>query len=127
MAAILRAMTHMGNSRTLSLTVTSKRARARGEMVVSAPAHALPPAVERASYHLPRMTVTGIWRERAEMIAGTTWKSFGADIVLTFEPLDAGTTRVLATSTPQVPTTLLDYGQGKSDVTEVLQAVAAQL
>ena len=120
-------MTNTGNSKTISLSVTSKRARARGEMVVPAPVAALPPAVERASYQLPRMTVTGIWQERAEMLAGTTWKSFGADIVLTFEPVDAGTTRVRATSTPHVPTTLFDYGQGKADVTEVLQAVADQL
>lgn len=120
-------MMNMGNSKTISLNVTSKRARARGEMVVAAPVAALPPAVERAAFQLPRMTVTGIWADRAEMSAATNWKSFGADIVLTFEPLDAGSTRVLATSTPQVPTTLIDYGQGKSDVSDVLQAVAAQL
>lgn len=117
----------MGNTKTISLNVTSKRARARGELVVQAPVAELPAAVERASYRLPRMTVTGIWMERAELTAGTTWKSFGEDIVLSFEPIDAGTTRVLATSTPQLATTIFDYGQGKADLTEVLKAVAAEL
>ncbi|MCC3298740.1 hypothetical protein [Arthrobacter caoxuetaonis] len=120
-------MTNAGNTKALSLNVTSKRARARGEMVVAAPVSALPPAVERAGVRLPRMTLTGIWQERAELVAGTTWKTFGEDIVLTFEPVDAATTRVVATSTPHVPTTIFDYGQGKADVTEVLNAVAAEL
>ncbi|WP_342022549.1 hypothetical protein AAE021_11930 [Arthrobacter citreus] len=116
-----------GNTKTLSLTVTAKRARARGELLVQAPAAALPPAVERAAAGLDRMTLTGLWQERAEFSAGTTWKSFGQDIVLSFEPVDAGTTRVVATSTPVVATTLLDYGQSKADLTQILGAVAAQL
>ena len=120
-------MTNAGNSKPLSLNVPAKRARARGEMVVAVPAAALPPAVERAGARLPRMTLTGIWQERAELVAGTTWKTFGEDIVLSFEPIDAGTTRVLATSTPQLTTTIFDYGQGKADLTEVLNAVAAEL
>ena len=117
----------MGNPKTISLNVSAKRARARGELLVAAPVGALPPAVERASRRLSRITLTGLWRERAEFDAGTTWKSFGAAIVLAFEPVDAATTRVLATSTPTVPTTVVDYGQAKADVTEVLTAVAAEL
>lgn len=117
----------MGNPRTISLTVTAKRARARGELLVAAPVDQLPPAVERAAARLHRFTLTGLWRERAELMAGTTWKTFGEDIVLSFEPVDAGTTRVLGTSTPQVPTTIFDYGQGKADLSEVLAAVAAEL
>lgn len=120
-------MMNKGNTRLVSLSVTSKRARARGEMVVQAPVSQLPPAVERAVYKLPRMTLTGVWQERAEVMAGTTWKTFGEDIVLTFEPVDEATTRVLASSKPHVATTLFDYGQGKADVTEVLTAVAAEL
>ncbi|GAA3290428.1 hypothetical protein ACFFON_10095 [Arthrobacter citreus] len=120
-------MANMGNTKTLSLTVTAKRARARGELLVQAPAAALPPAVERAAAGLDRMTLTGLWQERAEFSAGTTWKSFGQDIVLSFEPVDAGTTRVVATSTPVVPTTMLDYGQSKADLSRILGAVAAAL
>ncbi|MGW9404484.1 hypothetical protein ACWGQ2_11030 [Arthrobacter sp. NPDC055585] len=120
-------MTADGPSNTIQLTVSSKRARAHGELVVQAPMAALPPAVERALAGLPRMTLTAIWRERAEIVAGGNWKSFGAVIVLSFEPIDARTTRVSAASTPNVPTTLFDYGQGKADVTEVLRAVAAEL
>lgn len=41
-------MMNKGNTRLVSLSVTSKRARARGEMVVQAPVSQLPPAVERA-------------------------------------------------------------------------------
>lgn len=117
----------MGNSKTLNLTVTAKRARARGELVVRAPAAALPPAVERAAGALDRMTLTGLWQERAEFSAGTTWKSFGQNIVLSFEPVDAGTTRVVATSTPALATTVLDYGQSKADLTQILTTVAAEL
>ncbi|MCC9175376.1 hypothetical protein [Arthrobacter sp. zg-Y179] len=120
-------MTNMGNARTISLEITSKRARGRGELVITAPVAALPPAVERAAYRLPTMTLTGVWQERAELSVGMTWKSFGSSIVLTFEPVDAGTTRVLATSTPAVPTTLSDWGQSKADLAAVLNAVAAEL
>ncbi|UWX97814.1 hypothetical protein N2K95_03770 [Arthrobacter zhaoxinii] len=120
-------MTNMGNSKTVSLNVTSKRARSRGELLVSAPAAAVPGAVERAALRLPKMTLTGVWQDRAEFAVGMTWKSYGANIVLSFEPVDAGTTRVLATSTPAVPTTLTDWGQGKAQLTEVLSAVAAEL
>ena len=120
-------MTAEGTPRTVQLTVSAKRARAQGELVVQAPGAALPPAVERAVARLPRMTLTGIWQERAEIVAGGNWKTFGAVIVLSFEPAAAGTTRVLASGTPHVPTTLIDYGQGKADLTEVLQAVAAEL
>ncbi|MCQ1987606.1 hypothetical protein [Arthrobacter sp. zg-Y844] len=120
-------MTNMGNAKTISLDITSKRARGRGELVISAPVAALPPAVERAAHRLPKMTLTGVWQERAEFSVGMTWKSYGSNIVLTFEPVDAGTTRVVATSTPAVPTTLMDWGQGKADLAEVLNAVAAEL
>ncbi|MFF3038792.1 hypothetical protein [Arthrobacter citreus] len=37
-----------GDARLVSLNVTSKRARARGEMAVQVPVSHLPPAVERA-------------------------------------------------------------------------------
>ncbi|WP_146362626.1 hypothetical protein [Arthrobacter yangruifuii] len=120
-------MTNMGNSKTLSLNVTSKRARGRGELVVSAPAAALPGAVERAAPRLPGITLTGLWQERAEFAADMTWKSFGMSIVLSFEPVDAGTTRVLASSTPAVPTTMMDFGQSKAQLSDVLAAVAAEL
>ena len=73
------------------------------------------------------MSLTGVWQERAEFSAGTTWKSFGQNIVLSFEPVDAGTTRVVATSTPAVPTTVLDYGQSKADLAKILTTVAAHL
>ncbi|MBF4994759.1 hypothetical protein ITX31_11640 [Arthrobacter gandavensis] len=120
-------MMNKPNARLLSLNVTAKRARARGEMVVGVPVFQLPPAVERAVARLPRMTLTGVWQERAELMAGTTWKTFGEDIVLTFEPADESTTRVVAVSKPHVATTIFDYGQGKADITAVLTAVAAEL
>ncbi|MCC9205233.1 hypothetical protein [Arthrobacter sp. zg-Y769] len=120
-------MTNMGNAKTLSLEVTSKRARGRGELVVSAPMAALPPAVERAALRVPKMSLTGVWMDRAEFSVGMTWKSYGSNIVLSFAPIDAGTTRVLATSAPAVPTTLTDWGQSKADLAEILNAVAAEL
>lgn len=125
-------MTNMGSSNPVSIdaklfNVTSKRARGRGETVIAAPVGELPAAVERASAHLPNLKLTGIWNERAQFSSAMSWKSYARIVALTFEPVSAGSTRVVVTSTPEAPTVMLDFGKSKNDVIQVLNAVSAEL
>ncbi|UWX97813.1 hypothetical protein N2K95_03765 [Arthrobacter zhaoxinii] len=124
-------MTNMGSSNPVSIdakrfNVTSKWARARGETVVAVPMDSLPAAVERASARLPKMKLTGVWPERAEF-QRSGWNTYARMITVAFEPVTAGSTRVVVTSTPAVATTVLDFGKSRGDVVEALNAVSAEL
>jgi len=55
--------------------------------------------------------------------SGISWNSYGEIVTISCTPLDAYSTHVMIKSAPAVPFTLYDWGKGKKNINNVLNAM----
>ncbi|MEC5182464.1 hypothetical protein [Arthrobacter sp. CG_A4] len=103
--------------------VVSRNAVSEGETVVEVPLAELPAAVERALASNRRFRLRNVSRQGAEIRASWTLKTWGEDISLTFEDVDGRFSRVRGVCVPVYGPTIIDYGQGASDLSHIFREI----
>jgi hypothetical protein len=77
-------------------------------------------AVIAASKTIANARLASSAGERLELLIGLSWKSWGERVTVQLKATNTGTS-MRVTSTPRVPTTLVDYGKGRSNVHALLR------
>jgi hypothetical protein len=106
--------------------ITSRNAVSEGEAVIEAPVADLPTIVQRAVGGMRRFRLLHVSGQGAHIKASWTLKTWGEDISLTFEDIDSRSSRISAVCTPTYSPTIIDYGQGASDLHHLLQEIRKQ-
>jgi hypothetical protein len=106
--------------------ITSRNAVSEGEAVIEAPVADLPTIVQRAVGGMRRFRILHVSGQGARIKASWTLKTWGEDISLTFEDIDSRSSRISAVCTPTYSPTIIDYGQGASDLHHLLQEIRKQ-
>lgn len=106
--------------------VVSRKAVSEGEVVVDVPVAELPAAVERALTRNRRFSLRSVSHQGAEIRASWTLKTWGEDISLTFEDVDGQFSRVRGVCVPVYGPTVLDFGQGASDLSHIFREIKGE-
>jgi len=107
-----------------TLTVTSAWARATGRLVLPVDLSRVPEIVA-AAVAGTKFTATDIAINGATLSTSVSAMSWGGKATLQFSATGPGTSAIDAKSEPLVPTNILDFGQAKRDMRQLLETIAA--
>lgn len=107
--------------------ITSQWARSEATLSVEAPVEQVMVAVMRSVEELPRLDMVEISATGAHLQARMNLKTWGEDITLRFRPVGPGRVGIAALCEPSLGITLIDYGQGATDLRDLLGAIERQL
>ena len=107
--------------------VTSSWARAVGRLELGLPAASLPQLVVAAVSRVPQLTLVDVQPNGALVQTGVSAFSWGGNITLQFSGTSESTSAIDAKLVPHLPTNVIDFGQARRTMTELLNAVAATI
>ncbi len=106
--------------------ITSRNAVSEGVTEVEVPVSDLPVVVERAVGEMNGFRLLHVSGQGARIKATWTLKTWGEDIALMFDDVDGRSSRISALCTPTYSPTIIDHGQGASDLKRLFQEIRKQ-
>ena len=108
------------------LQVSTRWGRSTAFATIPAPVGVVPHLVPRAVRHSKRFADRSLDGWSAVLTCKPNMWTWGGKITLTFSPTSPTSTAVHARWEPDVPTTLITWGQGKRDIRELLWLIAEE-
>lgn len=107
--------------------ISSAGAHSEGHLNLSIkPAH-IDTAFKVAVDMIPRLRLRACSEAGAEIDAALNWKTWGMIMSAEFHPVTEDLTRVSVTTSPRLTTTVTDWGQGRSDIHRLFEALERQV
>jgi hypothetical protein len=106
-------------------SVTSAWARATGRLILDLDISRVPEVFQLALARSPRFTIKDLQVNGATISTSMSAFSWGGTTTVQFSVLGPGQSVIDARSEPLMTTNILDFGQGKKDMTLLLTTIAA--
>lgn len=107
--------------------ISSAGARSEGHLELNiAPEH-IETVFRAAVAMIPRLQLRACSETGAEIDAALNWKTWGLIMSAEFQPVTGNRTRISVTTRPRLTATVTDWGQGRSDIHRLFEALEGQV
>lgn len=107
--------------------ISSQGAHSVGRLEVAIPQTDVAPFFRAAVAETPRLKLRSVDEDGAELDAALNWKTWGLVLSAKFHPVEESRTRIVVNSSPRMKTTVIDYGQSRSDIRDLFEALERQV
>ncbi|WP_188806218.1 hypothetical protein [Citricoccus zhacaiensis] len=107
--------------------ISSAGAHSEGHLELNIPTVQLEPAFRATVATIPRLQLRACSAAGAEIDAALNWKTWGLIMSAEFQPANGNRTHISVITRPRLTATVTDWGQGRSDIHSLFEALERQV